>query len=574
MILKKITNLVTAILVLILLTPTLIYAQDILKGSEVHGSSQADAIYYLPDSKLGISDSSLAGRLIRMNGYTEVNYSLGNFTAGLRFEAYLPPLLGYDSQNEGLGIPYWYARYKNDFIDVTAGDFYEQFGYGMMLRTYQEWTLGFDNSIRGLRVKVMPYKGITLKGLYGIQRYYWDPYKNGNRGIVKGFDGDFYLNDIFTGMADAKLKVSVGGTFVSDFQKDATRDIVINGKIYEMKMPQNVSNYGGRINLDVAGFSFFTEYAHKINDPSARNNYIYKNGNGIFSTIGYTTKGVGISVMTKWIDNMSYKSDRTVTNNMLDINYLPAITKEHTYALAAMYPYATQATGEAGIAGTVTYHLKKNSKLGGKNGMSLAANFSQVNSIKKTPVDPAVPVDQPGTKGYTTNFFSLGSDVYYQEANIEVTKKFSKKWKGIFTYLYQTYNKYIVEGHPDSKDNSMIYSQIGVADITWNITTKHSLRCELQGLWARQDKGNWAAVLLEFTIAPQWFFSIQNQYNYGNQDANMRLNYYLLSAGYNLNSTRISLSYGRQREGVICVGGVCRFVPASTGFTLTFTSSF
>jgi len=554
--------------------PGWLSAQDFLKGSEVHGSSQADAIYYLPDSKMGITDSSIAGRLIRMNGFTEVNYSLGDFSAGMRFEAYLPPLLGYDAQYEGLGVPYWYARYKNDFIDVTAGNFYEQFGYGMMFRTYQEWTLGYDNSLRGLRVKVMPYKGITIKGVYGVQRYYWEPYEDGNRGIVKGFDGDFYLNDVFTGMSGSKLKVSVGGTFVSVFQKNATREFVQDGKVYEMKLPQNVANYGGRINLDYSGFSLYSEYAHKINDPEARNNYIYKDGNGLFANIGYTRPGLGISVMTKWIDNMGYKSDRTVTNNMVDINYLPAITKEHTYALASMYPYVTQPTGEAGLGATFTYHLKKNSKLGGKTGMSIVANFSQVNSIKKSPINDTVAIGQTATKGYNTAFFSVGNDIYYQEASLEVTKKFSKSWKGIFTYIYQTYNKLVVEGHTDHHDNSMVYSQIGIADVTWNITKKNSVRAELQGLWTRQDKGNWVAGLIEYTIAPHWFITIQDQWNYGNEDASQRLHYYNVSGSYNWNSTRISLSYGRQREGVICVGGVCRYVPASSGVTLTFTTSF
>jgi hypothetical protein len=554
--------------------PGWLSAQNFLKGSEVHGSSQADAIYYLPDSKMGITDSSIAGRLIRMNGFTEVNYSLGDFTAGMRFEAYLPPLLGYDAQNEGLGVPYWYARYKNDFIDVTAGNFYEQFGYGMMFRTYQEWTLGFDNSLKGLRVKVMPYKGITIKGVYGVQRYYWEPYEDGNRGIVKGIDGDFFLNDVFTGMSGSKLKVSVGGTFVSVFQKNASREFVQDGKVYEMKLPQNVANYGGRINLDYSGFSLYSEYAHKINDPEARNNYIYKDGNGLFANIGYTRPGLGIAVMTKWIDNMGYKSDRTVTNNMVDINYLPAITKEHTYALASMYPYATQPTGEAGLGATFTYHLKKNSKLGGKTGMSLVANFSQVNSIKKSQINDSVAIGQTATKGYNTTFFSVGNDIYYQEASLEVTKKFSKSWKGIFTYMYQTYNKLVVEGHTDHHDNSMVYSQIGIADVTWNITKKNSMRAELQGLWTRQDKGNWVAGLIEYTIAPHWFITIQDQWNYGNEDTSQRLHYYNVSGSYNWNSTRISLSYGRQREGVICVGGVCRYVPASSGVTLTFTTSF
>lgn len=571
---KKNQNFFWGLVVCLLFFPALVNAQDFLKGSEVHGNTQLDAIYYMPDNKLGITDSSLDGRLIRMNGYTEINYSLGNFTAGMRFEAYLPPLLGYDIQNEGLGVPYWYVNYKTDFLEITAGNFYEQFGYGMMLRTYQEWTLGFDNSIRGLRVKITPIKGITIKGVYGIQRYYWDPYNNANRGIVKGVDADFYLNDIFPSLADSKVQLTIGGSFVSNFQKDKTKESICNGQILVLKMPQNVANYGGRFNLNIGGFNWYTEYAHKINDPSSRNHYIYKDGNGVFTNFSYSKKGLGLSLMSKWIDNMSYKSDRTIINNMVDINYLPAISKEHTYALASMYPYATQPTGEIGLSATVTMHLKKNSALGGKNGMTIAANFSQVNSIVKNHIVEGDTIGRPGTLGYKTTFFGVGDEVYYQDANLEITKKFSKNWKGIFTYLYQTYNKWVIEGHTNPDGSSMVYAQIGVADVTWNITKKHSLRWELQGLWTKQDKGNWAAALVEFTIAPQWFFSIQDQYNYGNPEKAMQLHYYLISAGYTHNTSRIALSYGRQREGVICVGGVCRYVPASTGVTLTITTSF
>jgi len=553
--------------------PVVVYPQDLLKGSEVHGSMQADASYYLTDPKTGITDSTLAGQLIRMNAFTEVNYSLGNFTAGLRFEAYLPPLTGYDPQYNGVGVPYWYVNYKNDYIDVTAGNFYEQFGYGMILRTYQEWSLGYDNSLRGLRVKVMPFKGMTFKGVYGVQRYYWEPYKDFNRGIVKGFDADFYLNDIFTSLKDAGFKLSLGGSFVSDYQQGNTKDIPSNGKILSLKLPENVSTCGGRFNFNLGGFNWFTEYAHKINDPSALNNYIYKNGDGLFTNLSFSKPGIGISVMSKWIDNMGYKSDRTVTNNMLNINYLPSITKEHSYALASMYPYSTQPDGEVGISGTVTIHFPKKSAIGGKNGLSVAANFSQVNGIKKSQVNDTTIIGQIGTLGYTSSFYGIGSEVYYQDANIEVTKKFGKKWKGIFTYLYQTYNKDVVESHAPG-DYGTIYSQIGIADIAWNITKKHTLRWEVQGLWTKQDKGNWVAGLVELTISPKWFVSLMDQYNYGNTDVSQRLNYYTLSAGYTHQSTRISISYGRQREGIICVGGVCRYVPATNGITMTITSSF
>ena len=119
-----------------------------------------------------------------------------------------------------------------------------------------------------------------------------------------------------------------------------------------------------------------------------------------------------------------------------------------------------------------------------------------------------------------------------------------------------------------------IYSQIGIADVTYNVTKKLSLRWELQGLWTKQDNGNWAAGLMEVTISPKWFFNISDQWNYGNSVASQQLHYYNVGAGFIYNTSRIQLSYGRQREGIICVGGVCRYVPKSSGFTLTLTSSF
>jgi len=570
--LKNRYRLFLRVAVICLLLPIAATGQDFLKNSSVSGNFQCDAAYYLTDSGMGITDSTLDGKVIRMNAFTEVNYAIGNFTAGLRFEAYLPPLIGYDVQYNGLGVPYWYVNYKNDMIDVTAGNFYEQFGNGLMLRTYQEWTLGYDNSLRGLRVKFMPVDGITLKGVYGVQRDYWVAFKDNNRGVVKGFDADFYLNDMIPSLSTSKVKLTFGGCFVSDYQKGKSMTVIENHKLYELKLPENVATYGGRVNLNISGFNFYTEYAYKINDPSAMNNYIYKNGNAMFTSLSYSTKGLGISLMAKRIDNMSYKSDRTVTNNALDINYLPPVTTEHSYALASMYPYATQPTGEFGFSGSVTFNLRKNSKLGGKNGMTIAVNFSQVNSIDKSPLTDSTQIDQTGTKGYTSSFFKIGKEVYYQDVNLEVSKKFGKKWKGIFTYYYISYNKDVVEGH--NQQYGTIYSHTGVVDLTWNITKKISLRGEVQGLFTKEDKGNWTAGLLELTLSPKWFFSVLDQWNFGNSDASQRLHYYLLSAGFIYNTTRIALSYGRQREGILCIGGVCRYVPASSGLTLTVTSSF
>ena len=89
-----------------------------------------------------------------------------------------------------------------------------------------------------------------------------------------------------------------------------------------------------------------------------------------------------------------------------------------------------------------------------------------------------------------------------------------------------------------------------------------------------KKRGNWAAALVEYSIAPKWFVSVADKYNYGNPIADNRDHYYTASVGYIKESTRITLTGGRQSEGMVCVGGVCRVVPASSGFSLSITTSF
>jgi len=80
--------------------------------------------------------------------------------------------------------------------------------------------------------------------------------------------------------------------------------------------------------------------------------------------------------------------------------------------------------------------------------------------------------------------------------------------------------------------------------------------------------------MTELTIAPKWFFALGDQWNYGNEVSEQQIHYTSASVGFIKNANRISLTYGKQREGILCVGGVCRKVPAANGFTLTLISSF
>ncbi|RLD38133.1 MAG: hypothetical protein DRI83_02925 [Bacteroidetes bacterium] len=546
-------------------------AQNFVDYGKVTGSFQFDGQYYMEDDKLGITDSTLDGKLFRFNGFGNIIYTNGNFRAGFRYEAYLPPIAGYNQKYEGHGIPYYFAEYQFKNIQITVGNFYEQFGNGLVLRSYEEWTLGYDNSIRGARVKIQPYKGIALKGLIGTQRYYWEPYANGNRGIVKGIDAEFYLNDMFNGMADAKTKIILGGSFVSNYEKVKDKTLVRDTVIYKYILPSNVAAYAGRLQLIYGGFQFNGEYAYKINNPSAMNNYIYKNGESMLATLSYSRKGLGISLSGKRIDNMSYKSRSSELGEALDINYLPPLTNPQTYSLATIYPYATQPNGEIGIQAKVNYMIPKRSKLGGKYGTRIELNYSNIFNIDKQPVAAGIPVDSTGTLGYKSDFFTIGQPKYFESFDVLLNKKFNSKFKMILSYVYQAYNIDVIEGHTGEP---IVYTNIAIADLTYRFTPTKSLRFEYQQLFTQQDRGDWVMALLEFNIAPKWFFTVFDEYNYGNPDKDMQLHYYSAAMAFVQGTSRIALSYGRQREGLLCVGGVCRAVPAANGVTLTISSSF
>ncbi len=571
--------------------PLVTFSQDILSGGKVTGNVQVDAQVYSADSILGISDSSLNFKKFGMNGFTNILYSNGDFNAGLRFEGYLNPMVGFDPRYEGVGIPYWFASYKLGKLEMTAGHFYEQFGSGLVLRSWEEWTLGYDNNIYGFNAKFSPVKGIMIKGLAGVQRYFWEPYQTNNRGIVKGFDGDFYINDIFSGLSEAKTKITLGGSFVSRYEQPAAKSFSrdsayitvdhgdtinwIKETTYQYDLPYNVGCWAARMNLASGGFNFYAEYAEKGNDPNATNNWIYKNGKALYSTLSYSTKGLGVFLSTKWIDNMSFKSKMNESGNpaMLDINYLPAISKEHGYSLATMYPYGTKPNGEAGFKGEVVYTIPKKTKIGGEYGTTLSLNYSFANSIKKEQTLTGIPIDSTGTNGYRSNFLSIGDLPYYRDLNFLIERKFSSKVKAKLAYFNQTYNLHVIEENIFD-DAVIVYTHIVVLDLTYKFTSKHSLKLEAQGLWTKEDDGDWTAVSLEYNVSPAWYLSVMDEWNYGNPDNDKQIHYYNISFGYTQKSNRISLRYGRQREGLLCVGGVCRYVPASTGLTITLTSTF
>ncbi|MCR4827940.1 MAG: DUF6029 family protein [Bacteroidales bacterium] len=532
-------------------------AQGIM-GGHVTGNIQMDGQISHRDTTIGASE---VPEKLLMNARADILYTNGDFSAGLRFEAYQHPMLGFNSQYKGQGLANYFVSYKTQDFGITAGYYYEQFGNGMVLRAYEDRYLGLDNALLGFNVYYRPWDGVTFKGLVGKQRVYW----NIGEGLVRGLDAEVSLNDVVKRWSEATTRVTLGGSFVSKYEEDESIASTIPG--YKLNLPKNVGAGAVRMDLAHGGFGLQAEYAMKGQDPNIMNDYIYKNGNALWVSASYSQKGLSANLQAKRVDNMGYKSVRSQTGEMLYINYIPAINKEQTYAFLTMYPYATQSTGEMGLQGDFMYKFKKETLLGGKYGTDLHINSSIITALDTTYLGGR------GTNGYESSYFGTG-ELYYGDLTVEIAKKLSNNVKFAFTYGYVVFNP-IVEGH----EGDLHHNNVLVGDVTWKLNKHNVLRFEAEwmGSDSQYDKevddkrcGDWIMGLVEYNFAKSWFVSASDQYCYNDGVGN----YYNLSVGYNKGAMRLQVGYGKQREGLLCIGGVCRQVPASNGLTFSLTHSF
>ena len=507
------------------------------------------------------SDSAMEAKKVReqlqSQGFFNLNYSNGGLTAGIRYEHYLNPLQGIETNYKGQGIANRFISYKTDFIEVTAGNFYEQFGSGIIFRTYEEKALGIDNSMDGARFKIYPLNGLEVTGIWGTQRNYWSQ----GEGIVRGGDLNFSLNEL---LDKSGTNLTAGASVITVFQPD--RD-------FSLVMPENVLAWSGRAALLSESYTFDLEYAYKYNNPNVANRNSYNPGYGLILNGSYFGDGYSATLNLHKIDNMDFRSDRSAVKSELLLNFIPPLTKQHAYRLTTMYPYSTQINGETGLQAEVNYMIPRGTSLGGKYGTELTLNYSRVHSIDTSRISEYK---------YDSPFFGIGDKLYFQDINLSIDHKFSNDFKGNLSLYNIMYDRDRIEnsGVPNS---GMVHSNVVVLYGIYKLTNKHALKVELQHQWSEQDSavtshdiinGNWFGILAELTISPGWYISIYDDFNYGNENEDKQIHYFNGNIAYTKGSTRLSLGYGRQRAGILCVGGVCRQVPASNGFYFSLNTAF
>lgn len=503
------------------------------------GGIETQHQYYFSNSNAGIV---LPPKRYASNTYLTVNYTYKHIIAGVQAEAFLPALQGYPkytpSAEAKVALTHYYAGYRSDKLEVIAGTFYDQFGNGLIFRSYEDRQLGIDNTMRGLYVKASPFKKFQVKAFYGQQRYYFD-YSDGK---VGGADVEYQLFNKQVGKNTMSLKI--GGSFLNINQDSL--------EYTNIRHDQNVNAWAGRINFSAGNYLLNAEYMH--HSPVAYlPSYIYQPGSALLISQSYNfNNGLGINLDLRRLEMAALKANYGVDDITNNLNYLPSLTKQHTWLVSSIYPAVCDNKHEIGGQLGINYLFKKGTALGGKYGTTIFLNGSLYKDLSYSQFNPG--------NSFKAKFISFDGQKQYSDLNVTIEKKLSKKVKSTLAFISQ-YNL--------QQSAYVVKTKTVATDFLFKLTDKSALRTELQHMWNDKDEKNWAAALAEYSYGRFSFF-VTDLTDYQTN----KIHYYNIGGSYSANAQRLMFSFSKQRAGLLCVGGVCRFVPSYMGFTLGYTYNF
>ena len=540
-----------------------------------HGNVRSD--WLVPQNDAVIGTETTHQKLLS-NTAAQFSLAYKQWEAGLRYEYQQQPLPGFEKDFTGHGLPYAYLRGRMGRFDVTLGSYYEQFGSGFILRTYEAPTLGIDSHLRGLRLAIDAGAGVQIKAIAGRQRHYWST----NPANIFGLDGEWTLPQL---AFVPQSRIILGASWVGKYEKqdNITRIVSRSGEAYPLRQqliqPLWVQAFDMRLAFHQRHFNTLLEYAVKGQDPSFDNGYSYGLGSAWLLSTSYSRRGVSALLQAKRAENMSFRSQRSGSLSPSMLNHLPPFTPQPTYALTTLYPYATQSVpGEWAFQGEFSYALPKRSRLGGRYGTTMKLHASQIFALGLKSIASASPFERTnaaliGTDGaQSQGFFAFGQTLY-REIGVDLDRRLSRPLHLHLSYLHQVYDKTAIEGKGGN-----ILTHIGIGELRWKVSRDWNIRTELQYLHTRQDQGDWTSALVEISAFHDWMFTLADQYNahvYSSALHRESAVHYLQGfLTYTAGMHRLQIGYGRTRAGYNCAGGVCRYIPAQRGWTLSYNLTF
>ena len=193
------------------------------------------------------------------NNYLKFDWSNKHFQAGVQAEWLPQPILGYDEGCKGFSLPEKFIRYTGDNFSITLGDWYDQFGSGLLFRSWEDRALGMNNSVGGARLEYSKDK-IGAKLVWGLPRHL----RGYSDTQILGADITLSKINLFEG--DLGFEFS----FLERFEKELP--YYLEEDWTKVSVPRNNASWSAAASYNIGDF-----YILSFSIPCTQNSYIFEN---------------------------------------------------------------------------------------------------------------------------------------------------------------------------------------------------------------------------------------------------------------------------------------------------------
>ncbi|MEP7323058.1 MAG: DUF6029 family protein [Saprospiraceae bacterium] len=503
---------------------------------------------FIRDSSIGASGTpQYDHQLFGSETWLDTRYSNWGFDFGLRFDLYnnsnlINPQASFNKQ----GIGRWFIKKDFSTLGFEAGYIYDQIGSGVIYRAYEQRNLGIDNALYGLKLNYQWNADWHIKAFAGKQKKQFDLYES----VIKGISIDGYIQSKDSMSWSWAPGVGMIGRTLDDESMTNLLSAISTYQKEDQFLPKYNSYAFSLYNqIRIKNVGLFLETALKsrdvLNDPNGERKsstgtiirgpkFINTLGHVFYGSLNYSKPRWGFSLEGKHTKYFGLRTRPQESGNNGLIHFIPPMARQNSYRLLSFYPPATQDLSELALQGELRISLKSD--------WDLTLHQSTINT--------------------------LDHQKLYREYLIESSSRKDDQYTLITGIQWREYNQEVYEGKPKALLVKTITPYI---DFSKQLDEVRSWRLDIEYMFSKQDQGSWANVLIEYSIAPLWVFSISDMYNIKPVSGDKH-NYYTAGFVYNKEATRVGFSFVRQRSGIVCSGGICRYEPAFNGIKFSLES--
>jgi hypothetical protein len=493
----------------------------ILFISTKHFSQSSNDWFLLPDG-LGFSNQleysfNIENKIEILENWLNLDYNKNIFSAGLRFEVFQPN--DPDPSISRGKVKYADIAYKyigvdigdvEEGLNITVGNFYELFGRGLVLKSYEDRNIRIDNNLLGVKVEGN-YKGFTLTALSGSAANII----NERQDILHAVDFQYNGFDF----------IKLGTTFASNLPPI---DGIARTTLASMRMQPSIWN-----------FDVYAEYGIKSNKDIQSQIFDddeWKIGEAFYGSLNFYYDVFSIVGEYKYYDNYAFTS----SDGTIFYNTPPSLRKEYTYVLLNRHPSPLDQSSEEGYALEVNYNFSDET--------SVIANYGITQTL------PA------GSYYQRVNNFSLPITTQLEEVYLQATHNWNESFTTIAALGYNEELSTNTKNITPILENKFYFDDIN----TIKLVLEHQQTENL----STDEKYYDNVIAIEYLRSPNFNVSLVTEIQTKEPEAGniVRKVWSFIQFGYKLgNHTDISLLIGTRQAGNICIGGICRYEPAFQG---------